>query len=49
VSQTFLYGQIPAAMQQQILAAVSGTTGNQARAQAAIYLAVSSAYYNVEH
>lgn len=54
VSQTFLYGQMPPKVQTALLGAINaipGTTAaaNRARAQAAIYLAVSSSYYNVEH
>ena len=54
VNQAFLYGLMPAAMQTELLnatGAVTGTTAaaNLARAQAALYLALSSSYYNVEH
>ncbi len=54
VGQTFFYGQMPGAMQTEILHAVNALTGTTAaimkqRAQAAIYLALSSSYYNVEH
>ena len=54
VSQAFLYGQMPGAMQTELLHAVGAVTGttaadNLARAQAALYLAISSSYYNVEH
>lgn len=54
VSQTFMYGQMPPTVQTALLGAINaiaGTTAaaNRARAQAAIYLAVSSSYYNVEH
>ena len=49
VSKAYCYGQMPAAMQTEILTAINGTTGNLQRAQAAIYLTVSSADYNVEH
>jgi uncharacterized protein (DUF1800 family) len=54
VSQAFMYGLMPAAMQtelQNAMGAVTGTTAaaNKARAQAALYLAISSLYYNVEH
>jgi len=54
VNNTFMYGEMPAAVQTQILSAVNAITGTsaavyKARAQAAVYLTVSSAYYNVEH
>ena len=54
VSLTFMYGQMPPKMQTALLGAINaipGTTAaaNKARAQAAIYLALSSSYYNVEH
>ena len=54
VSQTFMDGQMPPQVQTAVLGAVNaipGTTAaaNKARAQAAIYLTVSSSYYNVEH
>jgi hypothetical protein len=54
VSQAFLYGQMPPKVQTALLGAINAITGtsaavNRARAQAAIYLAVSSSYYNVEH
>ena len=54
VNNAFMYGQMPAAVQTQILSAVNALTGTTAavykqRAQAAVYLTVSSAYYNVEH
>ncbi len=54
VNNAFMYGEMPAAMQTQILAAVNAITGTstavyKARAQAAVYLTVSSSYYNVEH
>jgi len=54
VSNAFMYGQMPASMQTQILSAVNAITGTTAavykqRAQAAVYLTVSSSYYNVEH
>jgi hypothetical protein len=49
-----MYRQMPASMQTQILSAVNAITGtttaaNKQRAQAAVYLTVSSSYYNVEH
>ena len=54
VSQTFMYGLMPGAMQTELMNAISAVTGttaaaNLARAQAALYLTVSSSYYNVEH
>jgi hypothetical protein len=54
VSQTFMDGQMPSQVQTALLGAVNAITGtseavNKARAQAAIYLTVSSSYYNVEH
>jgi len=54
VNNAFMYGQMPASMQTQILSAVNAITGTTAavykqRAQAAVYLTVSSSYYNVEH
>jgi hypothetical protein len=54
VNSAFLYGQMPSKMQtdlQLAVGAIPGTTAaaNLARAQAAIYLTVSSSYYNVEH
>jgi hypothetical protein len=54
VNNAFMYGQMPASMQTQILSAVNAITGtttaaNKQRAQAAVYLTVSSSYYNVEH
>jgi len=54
VNNAFMYGEMPATMQTQILSAVNAITGTsaavyKARAQAAVYLTVSSAYYNVEH
>ena len=54
INNTFFDGQMPATMQTDILAAVNAVTGSttavqKARAQAALYLALSSSYYNVEH
>jgi len=54
ISQVFMDGQMPAKVQTALLSAVNAITGtgaavNKARAQAAIYLAISSSYYNVEH
>jgi len=48
VNKAFFYGQMPSAIANQITGAVSGTTGNLNRAKAAVYLAVTSSYYNVE-
>jgi uncharacterized protein (DUF1800 family) len=54
ISQTFFYGDMPAAMQTQLLSAVNALPGTsaavlKARAQAALYVALSSSYYTVEH
>ena len=54
VSQVFMDGQMPPKVQTALLGAINAITGtgaavNKARAQAAIYLTVSSSYYNVEH
>jgi len=54
VSQAFMYGQMPPKVETALLGAVNAISGtsaavNKARAQAAIYLTVSSSYYNVEH
>ena len=54
ISNAFFYGQMPGAVQsamQTATSAISGTTAAAAksRAQAALYIALSSAYYNVEH
>ena len=54
ISQVFMDGQMPPKGQTALLGAINAITGtgaavNKARAQAAIYLAVSSSYYNVEH
>jgi uncharacterized protein (DUF1800 family) len=54
IANAFFYGQMPAALQsamQTATSAIPGTTAAamKARAQAALYLALSSAYYNVEH
>lgn len=54
VNNIFMRSQMPGAMQTQILSAVNAITGNtpavyKQRAQAAVYLTVTSAYYNVEH
>jgi hypothetical protein len=47
-------GQMPPKVQTALLGAINAIAGtsaavNKARAQAAIYLAVSSSYYTVEH
>jgi len=55
ISNTFFYGQMPAALQNAMQTAISAlgysttAASAKARAQAALYLALSSAYYNVEH
>ena len=54
IGNAFFYGDMPPDMQTQLLSAVNvipGTSaaGLKARAQAALYLALSSSYYNVEH
>ena len=54
VDYVFMHGEMPGAIRTQILSAVNALTGStpavyKARAQAAVYLTVSSAYYNVEH
>ena len=54
LSQIFMYGQMPPKVQTALLGAINAIPGtsaaaNKARAQAAIYLTVSSSYYNVEH
>ena len=54
VDNVFMHGKMPGAIRTQILSAVNALTGNtpavyKARAQAAVYLTVSSSYYNVEH
>ncbi|HTM13986.1 MAG TPA: DUF1800 domain-containing protein [Bryobacteraceae bacterium] len=54
VSDALMHGKMPDAMRTQILSAVNAFTGTtaavyKARAQAAVYLTVSSSYYNVEH
>jgi uncharacterized protein (DUF1800 family) len=54
VNNTFMRSLMPGAIRTQILSAVNAITGTttavyKARAQAAVYLTVSSAYYNVEH
>jgi hypothetical protein len=55
ISNSFFYGQMPAALQNAMQTAISAigysttAASTKARAQAALYLALSSAYYNVEH
>jgi hypothetical protein len=54
VNNLFMRGEMPGAMQAQILSAVNALAGTtpavyKARAQAAVYLTLSSSYYNVEH
>ena len=54
ISNTFFYGEMPVPMQTQLLSAINALPGTtaavmKARAQAALYLALSSSYYNVEH
>ena len=54
ISIVFMDGQMPPKVQTALLGAINAITGtgaavNKARAQAAIYLAISSSYYNVEH
>jgi hypothetical protein len=54
VDNVFMHGKMPGAIRTQILSAVNAIAGTstavyKARAQAAVYLTVSSSYYNVEH
>jgi uncharacterized protein (DUF1800 family) len=54
ISNAYFYGDMPAAVQTQLLSAIDALPGTsaavlKARAQAALYLALSSSYYNVEH
>ncbi len=54
ISNAFFYGQMPVEVQnamQTATSAIPGTTAAAAksRAQAALYIALSSSYYNVEH
>lgn len=49
LSNTFLYGRMPATMRTDILGAVMATTDKLVRARTAVYLTLSSSYYNVEH
>ena len=48
ISNTFLRGQMPAAMKTSILAAINGVTDNRTRARNALYLAGVSSQYQVE-
>ena len=48
ISNTFLRGQMPAAMKTSILAAINGVTDNRIRARNALYLAGVSSQYQVE-
>jgi uncharacterized protein (DUF1800 family) len=54
VSNTFFRAQMPAMVNSEILSALTAISGNTTttalqRAQAAVYLAVTSSYYTVEH
>ena len=49
VDQTLTGGQMPAAMKNYIINEVSATQGNLSRAQDALFLAATSAFYQVEH
>jgi len=54
IGQRFFYGLMPAAVNTELLRAMNAVTGAtaaamQARAQAALYVALSSSYYSVEH
>ena len=49
VSNAFLYGRMPSTMRTQIMAAVTATSDKPTRARTAVYLTLSSSYYNVEH
>ena len=54
IANAFFYGQLPAALEnamQTATGAITGTTAAsmKARAQAALYVALSSGYYNVQH
>ena len=48
ISNTFLRGQMPAAMKASILTAINGVTDNRTRARNALYLAGVSSQYQVE-
>jgi len=49
VDQTFMRGQMPPPMRSTIMAAVGATQDPATRAQSAIYLAITSNFYQVEH
>lgn len=49
LSTAMFRGRMPAEMRRQITQAVLSTTGNAAKAQAAIYLAATSGYYSAQH
>jgi len=49
VDQTLTGGQMPAAMKNYIINEVSATQGNLTRAQDALFLAATSAFYQVQH
>ena len=54
INSAFFHGLMPGTMQSDITSALNAVTGTtavaeKARAQAALYLALSSAYYTVEH
>jgi uncharacterized protein (DUF1800 family) len=49
ISNTFLHGRMPSEMRTQIMTAVTATTDKPTRARTAVYLTLSSSYYNVEH
>jgi len=49
VSNTFLHGRMPSEMRTQIMTAVTAATDKPTRARTAVYLTLSSSYYNVEH
>lgn len=48
IDTVFFHGQMPGDMRRILLEAVIGTTGERAKAQAALYLAASSGYYAVQ-
>jgi uncharacterized protein (DUF1800 family) len=48
IDAVFFHGQMPNEMRRILLEAVIGTAGERAKAQAALYLAASSAYYAVQ-
>jgi uncharacterized protein (DUF1800 family) len=54
ISDAYFYGDMPAAIQAQLLSAINAIPGTsaavlKARAQAALYVALTSSFYNVEH